>query len=216
MISIYYRERKLDIRYDLNSKEAHQYTYTTFIALVDSIIPRTPLLAELYGEIMFYGALDLYTDEYMVMILNSYTIPLSLLTAEMINFVTDEYMEAKGIVNKVRFAHSTKFAKLSSVDRFQVLMLLVGIEECFYGVNFLQEYPGLISILSSINRFVMLGYYSEWFGYGTTRLETPNRRVLQYYPLSWDQVGYPGPSLSYGSYVRQYYQTINKERENSV
>ena len=43
----------------------------------------------------------------------------------------------------------------------------------------------------------MMGYYSEWYGYGSTRLNEPNQRVLEFYPFSWKQVGYPGPSLGY-------------------
>ncbi len=43
----------------------------------------------------------------------------------------------------------------------------------------------------------MMGYYSEWSGYGTTRLNKPNQRILEYNPISWKQVGYPGPSLGY-------------------
>ena len=43
----------------------------------------------------------------------------------------------------------------------------------------------------------MLGYYSEWFGYGTTRMNKPNERVFEFAPISWKQIGYPGPSLGY-------------------
>lgn len=43
----------------------------------------------------------------------------------------------------------------------------------------------------------MFGYYSEWSGYGTTRLAPPNERKFEYAPISWKQVEYPGPSLGY-------------------
>lgn len=46
--------------------DIHLYTYDTIMAFVDVVIPRTPLLAQMYGEIMYYGALDLYTDEYLI------------------------------------------------------------------------------------------------------------------------------------------------------
>ena len=49
----------------------------------------------------------------------------------------------------------------------------------------------------------MMGYYSEWSGYGSTRLDEPNQRKLEYYPISWKQVGYPGPSLGYHA-LRSY------------
>lgn len=43
----------------------------------------------------------------------------------------------------------------------------------------------------------MMGFYSEWSGYGTTRLNKPNQRRLEYDPISWKQIGYPGPSQGY-------------------
>ncbi|BBF41717.1 hypothetical protein lbkm_0397 [Lachnospiraceae bacterium KM106-2] len=206
----------MDNRYNSGSDTATQYTYITIMALVDSIIPRTPLLAELFGEVLLYGALDLYTDEYMVMILNNYTIPLSDVTAQMLNIAAKEYMGSKGIVSNDDPQRYTLFVTLSSIQRFQALTLLDNIEVYFSDVIFFQQYPGLLSIASSINRFTMLGYYSEWYGYGTTRLEQPNSRVLQYYPLSWDQVGYPGPSLSYIAYVNDYYQIKEKLLEDTI
>ena len=114
-----------------------QQAQDTFKAFVDAIIPRTPRLAEVYGEIMFYGALDFLTYEFLILSLNNYHIPL---------------------------------------------------EE------------------SSLNRLTMMGYYSEWFGYGSTRLEEPNQRVLEFSPSSWTQVGYPGPSFSYRTDVMEYYK----------
>jgi hypothetical protein len=100
----------------------------TLKAFVDAIIPRSPGLAEEYGKIQYFGALDLHTYEYLIMTLSSYSIPLT---------------------NPLAV------------------------------------------------RFVMMGYYSEWSGYGSTRLEEPAQRRLEYNPLSWKQVGYPGPSLGY-------------------
>lgn len=186
------------------------YIYVTFMALVDSIIPRTPLLAELYGEVLFYGALDLYTDEYMVMMLNYYAIPLGALTAEMLNISAKEYIEIQGIENNDSPQNTELFAQLTLIERYQALMLLDQIDVYFTDVLTFQEYPALISIASSINRFTMLGYYSEWYGYGTTRLEQPNNRRLQFHPISWEQIGYPGPSLSYIAYVNQYNQLKNR------
>ena len=101
-----------------------QYTNETFQAFADAVIPRTPRLAEEYGKIQYFGALDLHTDEYL--------------------FLTFAY-----------------------------------------------------SFVGSLIRFTMMGYYSEWSGYGSTRLEAPDQRKLEYFPLSWKQVGYPGPSLGY-------------------
>ncbi|MEL7655898.1 MAG: hypothetical protein AAGU75_08320 [Bacillota bacterium] len=105
------------------------YTQETMKAFVDAIIPRSPRLAEEYGKIQYFGALDFHTDEYITFLLNHYNMP--------------------------------------------------------------------FSIMGSFNRFTMMGYYSEWYGYGSTRLETPDQRRLEFFPLSWEQVEYPGPSLGY-------------------
>lgn len=99
--------------------------------LVDEIIPRTPDLAEEYGEIQLYGALDLDVDQYVISILQEE------------NIAPNE----------------------------------------IYDIN--------------INRLVTMGFYSEWSGYGSTRLKPPNERVFEFPPISWKQVGYPGPSLGY-------------------
>lgn len=53
------------------------YTIETFKVLADAVIPRTPGFAEEYGKIQYFGALNLHTDEYMVMTLNHYYIPLA-------------------------------------------------------------------------------------------------------------------------------------------
>jgi hypothetical protein len=55
----------------------------------------------------------------------------------------------------------------------------------------------VILITNDLVSFTMMGYYSEWSGYGNTRLADPSQRKLEYYPLSWQQIDYPGPSLGY-------------------
>jgi hypothetical protein len=58
--------------------------------------------------------------------------------------------------------------------------------------------PGLWrSAISMLDTYTLMGYYSEWSGYGTTKLNPPELRVLEFKPLSWLQIGYPGPSLGY-------------------
>lgn len=183
-----------------------EYTYETFMALVNAIIPRTPNLAELYGDIMFYGALDFYTDEYLVMMLNHYFIPLYNITANLLNVASEEFIRlSEGSINDRFFSDEYPlFSQLSSEEIFLITYQLVDYAAGNDQVN-LQDYPGILTILTSLNRYTLLGYYSEWYGYGSTRMNTPNQRFLQYFPPSWEQVEYPGPSLSYISYVREYY-----------
>jgi len=135
-------------RVDAQNEDSQEYMQETFKALVDAIIPRTPELAEEYGKIQYYGALDFQTDEYLILSLNNYYSPLAKPTAEMLDMAAEQLVFA-------------------------------------------------LSITGDLNRLTMMGYYSEWYGYGSTRLKTPNQRKLEYFPLSWGQVEYPGPSLGY-------------------
>jgi hypothetical protein len=198
-----------------NNYDILQYTYDTFMAFVDIIIPRTPLIAQLYGEIMYYGALDLYTDEYLVMMLNYYTLPISYETAVMLNILAKKYMNLQGRRESNLVQQELLFAELSPVDRFLSLTILDNSEAYLTDEPPINKYPELISITSSLVRFTMLGFYSEWFGYGSTRLAEPNQRILEFIPISWYQVSYPGKSLSYITEINNYY-TIRNQSNVSI
>ena len=183
-------------------KDSLIQTQETFQALVDAIIPRTPGLAEEYGRIQFFGALDLHIDEYITLSLNNYYIPMAKATAEMLDVAAEQLVIMDGnkrLVNFSRFMGGSSFASMDPSDRLRALMLLEQLNSYLADLPIpFQENPELILyITSALNRFTMMGYYSEWSGYGSTRLETPNERKLEYYPISWKQVGYPGPSLGY-------------------
>jgi len=176
------------------------YVQNTFRAFVDAVVPRTPRLAEEYGRIQFYGALDSLIEKYMILSLNNYYIPLAEPTADMLDIAAEQLISNEG-KNRLltRFPGRGKFAALSPIDRFRVLSLLE--EFATYLVDLpmpFQDNPRFaVSVTSELIRIAMMGYYSEWSGYGTTRLEEPNQRKLEFFPLSWKQVGYPGPSLGY-------------------
>lgn len=177
-----------------------QHTEDTFKALVDAIIPRTSRLAREYGRIQYFGALDLNTDEYMILTLNNYYIPLAIPTAEVLDIVAEELIslnEENTLLNFSKFPSGGAFAALTPLDRFRALTLLGEMEDDQANLSSQDNPEFVLSITTNLNRFTMLGYYSEWSGYGSTRLEAPDKRVLEYYPLSWQQVGYPGPSLGY-------------------
>ncbi|MBN7772467.1 hypothetical protein [Clostridium aminobutyricum] len=176
-----------------------QHTQETFKAFVDAIIPRSPKLAEKYGKIQYFGALDLHTDEYMILSLNSHYIPLAKPVAEVLDIVSEQLVILDR--NSSMYPEGGTFAALIPSDRFRALMLLEQNKDYF--IDLLtpsQYYPAyLFSVISNLNRFTMMGYYSEWSGYGSTRLNAPDQRKLEFFPLSWKQVGYPGPSLGYRS-----------------
>ncbi|HHV10714.1 MAG TPA: hypothetical protein GXX75_10615 [Clostridiales bacterium] len=142
--------------------------------LVNEIIPRTPELAYEYGIVQYYGALDSQIDEYLILNLDSLEESLAIPVAELLNY-----------------AYSNSGVLVSS----EVLAELAGIS------SMPQPFGGdpelVASTVNSLVTWTIMGYYSEWAGYGTTRLATPGQRVLEYAPVSWSQVGYPGPSLGY-------------------
>ena len=183
-------------------KESVKRTQETFQAFVDAIIPRTPGLAEEYGRIQFFGALDLHIDEYIYLSLNYYYIPLAEPTAEMLDVAAEQLVIMDGnnrLVNFSRFMGGSAFAAIDPSDRLRALTLLeqLNIYMADLSIPFQNNPELILYITSTLNRFTMMGYYSEWSGYGSTRLKTPNQRKLEYYPISWKQVGYPGPSLGY-------------------
>ncbi len=178
------------------------YTLETFKALADAIIPRTPGLAEEYGKIQYYGALNLHTDEFLVMSLNYYYIPLAEPTAEMLDTAAEQLVYIGGnnrLLEFSRFPGGGTFAALAPGDRFRAISLLEQLRVNLSDLKmpFRDSSGAVLTITTDLNRLTVMGYYSEWSGYGSTRLNPPNDRKLEYFPISWEQVGYPGPSLGY-------------------
>jgi hypothetical protein len=176
-------------------------TRNTLMALADAIIPRTPLLAEEYGKIQFFGAPDLNTDEYIILSLNQYA-HLANLAAELLNAAARQLVSENGNHRNLNFAvypEGDAFAALAPEDRIRALNLLETLKIDFADLPVIfQENPELVlHITGRLNRFIVMGYYSEWSGYGATRMKPPDQRRLEYFPLSWKQAGYPGPSLGY-------------------
>jgi hypothetical protein len=61
--------------------------------------------------------------------------------------------------------------------------------------------PGLVlTMMDSLHQLTMFGYYSEWFGYGTTRLLSPENQHVEFDPPGWRFAGYPGPAYGYRAY----------------
>lgn len=185
--------------YDPDDMMNNYFIQNTYKALVDAIIPRTSKLAEEYGRVQYYGALDLQVDEYLIYTLDFYSIPLAWLTAKSLDAATKIFLSSNRRLIPSRFSETGIFATLNPIDRFRVLTLLeqrqINPEDL--QVTYEVDLELVLPAISSLDRLTMMGYYSEWSGYGSTRLATPDQRVLEFYPLSWQQIGYPGPSLGY-------------------
>ncbi|MDF2905614.1 MAG: hypothetical protein K0R34_935 [Herbinix sp.] len=165
----------------------------TYQALVDAIIPRTPILAQEFGRIQYYGALDLKVDQFLIYELEHYPVPLALPVARVLDAAAIQWRRNQGYYGPV------SFAMLSPIERLSVLGMLRQEELTLEDISIESQVdPGLLwTAISMLDTYTLMGYYSEWSGYGTTRLYPPEERVLEFKPLSWLQIGYPGPSLGY-------------------
>ncbi len=165
----------------------------TFQALVDAIIPRTPMLAQEYGRIQYYGALDQQVEQFLIYELDRYPEPMAIATADILNAAATLWRRDQG------YYGSVSFAMLSPIERLSVLGLLREEAQDPTILAILSEVdPGLwMTAISMLDTYTLMGYYSEWFGYGTTRLRPPQERIMEFRPMSWLQIGYPGPSQGY-------------------
>lgn len=194
------------------SRNSLPQTKAAFKELVDAIIPNTPDLAEKQGSIQLFGALDLHTDEYQVWSLNHYLslvivikgfdIYLANATAEMLDIAARKLInteENEKSVNSAVLPEEGAFAALEPSDRFRAITLLqqLNIDLATLPIPF-HNNPGFaLTVTGVITLLTVFGYYSEWSGYGSTRLESPENRKIEHFPTSWKQVGYPGPSKGY-------------------
>lgn len=155
------------------------YLQNTYQILVNDIIPRTPELAYEFGAIQYYGALDEQIEEFVIDSLNRLEMPLAMPSAEMLN-----------IVAYIPLSPYNLLYALALLNQLQINLSILPIP--------FQDNPQLVIRISDfLYSQTMMGYYSEWSGYGSTRLEEPNLRKLEFHPISWKQVQYPGPSLGY-------------------
>lgn len=168
-------------------------TKETLSAFVDAIIPRSPELAKEYGEVQYYGGLDLLVDEYLLITLNEYQPDLAEAAAEMLNAAAQRLVSRAENKRPLNLSESGIFASLAPSDRLLAIALLKKYQ--YASSHLLYPYENIFfNVVDNLVRLTMMGYYSEWFGYGTTRLMEPNNRELEFYPLSWEQIGYPGPT----------------------
>ncbi|MFC4306387.1 hypothetical protein [Cohnella boryungensis] len=198
---------------------ADAYTFQTFRALVDAIVPYTPAMAVLGAE-QPIGAVQLTVHEYMIweldhsltLVLGAYpeAVPLAAPTAGLLNAGAVQ-LAASGQV-KYAAPGTVPFASFSPEDRIRTL---AGLENLQIDLGTLpppyRNDGGLVKYaVDFLNRQTMFGNYSEWPAYGATRLAAPTERRLAYFPIGWLQAGYPGVSKGYRAF-RGYELTIVRE-----
>lgn len=187
-------------------------TKATFKALVDSIVPPTEDLAEHQASFYSIGAVASHTDEYQISTLNHYVslkiilrnfnIYLANATAQMLNAAAGQLISTKKNAKPINNAIASEegiFAALEPTDRCRAISLLehLQVDLANLPVPF-RNNPGIVlAMISIMTMLTTTGYYSEWSGYGSTRLKPPDKRKIEHFPTGWQQVGYPGPSKGY-------------------
>jgi len=178
----------------------------SFKALVDALLPTKNNLG--------YSAEDLGVHEYVIAGLNHNisiqkqlhhkVIPLAYPTAVMLDIAAAllvKTYQAQSYSQSL-FPGGGMFSHLSREDRIRTLSKLENLHIDLYLLpSPFQNNAGMVKFVTdALNRFSMFGYYSEWPAYGSTRLNSPNDRRLEFFPPGWQQVGYPGVSLGYRAF----------------
>ena len=123
----------------------------------------------------------------------------------MLNIAARKLIDSEGnkeLVNFTILLGEGAFAALSSNDRFRAITLLEQnkVDITLLPIPFYNNPGFILSLTGGIAMFATIGYYTEWSGYGSSRMDTPEKRKLEHFPVGWNQVGYPGPSKGYHAF----------------
>ncbi|WP_158701756.1 hypothetical protein [Lentibacillus sp. Marseille-P4043] len=128
-------------------------------------------------------------------------VPLAYPTALMLDVAATQLVKRhqKQALPQSLFPGGGMFSHLSRKDRVVTLSALEELDIDLYSLpSPFQNNAGMVKyVTDALNRLSLFGYYSEWSAYGSTRLNPPSNRRLEFFPLSWQQIGYPGVSLGY-------------------
>lgn len=181
-----------------------QYVEETFRALTETLLPPTMVPGKKSNSDMGVHEYAIYAlDHYLSVqqLLHHINIPLALPTANMLDHAATQLIYSRLTQPSTHspFQNGGVFSRLSRMDRVKTIAALENLEiDLFLLPSPFQNNAGLIKFITdALNRFSIFGYYSEWPAYGTTRLNLPDERRLEFFPLGWQQAGYPGVSLGH-------------------
>lgn len=204
--------------------QSQEYVQINFRALTDALLPTETQTG--YGFVSSVS--DMGVHEYIIYTLDHYisiqlqmhhaVVPLSYPTAMMLDIAAirlANMRQAQTIVQGL-IPGGRMFSNLSRQDRVRTLSILENLD---IDLHLLpppyQNNAGLVKhVTDAITRFSMFGYYSEWPAYGSTRLYPPNDRRLEFFPLTWQRIGYPGVSLGYRDF-RGFLLKMGRDEEKN-
>ncbi|RKQ27486.1 hypothetical protein [Oceanobacillus halophilus] len=192
------------------NNQQQEYVEATFRALTDALLPDGMDGDQNVHEYVIAGLDQKISIQQQ---LHYRVVPLAYPTAIMLDAAATQLVNAQKIHAHPQswFSGGRMFSRLSRTDRIQVLTALENLYVDLYLLpSPFQNNAGMIKyVTDALNRFSLFGYYSEWLAYGTTRLFPPNHRRLEYFPLNWQRVGYPGVSYGYRAF-RGFLFTIDE------
>ncbi|MBB3114472.1 hypothetical protein FHS18_006593 [Paenibacillus phyllosphaerae] len=192
---------------------ANVHVRATFQAVVDAVIPSVLLPTCRIAPRFIEGAVQLGIDLFVIMQIDHSQFvpvnlpsanqePLSQATAQLLDLGAAELVRTNqdtAPLNPAMYPGGGLFASMSRIDRLRTITLLnhVGVPLGQLPLPY-QNHPGLVqTMMDSLHQLTMFGYYSEWYGYGTTRLLAPVDQKVEFDPPSWPLIGYPGPAYGY-------------------
>ncbi|WP_066059526.1 hypothetical protein [Robertmurraya korlensis] len=130
------------------------------------------------------------------------TIPFSKQTAKLLDMAAIQLIcrgKTECLYHTWTFPRKGAFANLKRGERQKVVDLLERLEVPLESLpEPFTNNPGLTqSMKNTLTQLTLLGYYSEWTGYGSTRLKGPDVRRIEFFPMGWLQTNYPGPAFGY-------------------
>lgn len=210
------------------NESLNRYIRSTFQALVHAVLP--PYLSGKGKLVQAARALELQVYEYVIWILehsisNPVKAQLHLVKRSMVK-ATAELLDTGAVrliqtgqnlysPNLHSFLGGGPFSALSPIDRLRAITLIERLEINLEILSIpYKNNPGLVgNMMDVLNQLPLFGYYSEWTGYGTTRLLSPEYRRVEFFPYGWFQTEYPGPSYGYRDF-RGFLAIIQHKKVN--
>jgi hypothetical protein len=211
-------------------RSLNRYIKSTFQSLVHAIIPPHLKQKEYIGTVHVAGAQELQVYEYVIWILDhSIAFPvkeqlklvngsMSKSTAELLDAGAARLIQTGQILyplNVTAYPCGGPFSALSPIDRLRAVTLIERLDINLENLSIpYKNNPGIVrNMMDILNELPMFGHYSEWTGYGTTRLFPPEYRRVEYFPPGWEQTNYPGPSFGYRDF-RGFLAIIQHKKVN--
>lgn len=187
------------------------YITSTFQSLAQAVIPPVYYFQNISIKVK-PGALELRVYEYILAILDQSisqkiksqmnVASMAKSTAQLLDSGAVALIQSGENVNLLTvsgFPYGGPFTYLSQIDRLKAISKLdrLQINKKHLSLPYKDNLGLIRNMMDVLNQLTLFGFYSEWTGYGSSATLPPEKRRLEYVPVGWEQVHYPGPSYAY-------------------